>query len=173
MPYLAHKLCCLDPVVPVAAISDEANCSWLHQSHHCSCDTGFYALLKPRHNVHIIIFVLFDKCQTLCISIQNCMQPVGSLQKAPDMSGDHVYHVHSRHVWFFFHFNNKISWSVIFIRSYSSIVIHLLLSDTLRDHWTISPLCTGKFIVISQPLTMYKVQPCSRTMIQIIYQQQT
>ena len=35
MPYLPHKTCCPDPVVLAAAIPDEANCSWLHQSHHC------------------------------------------------------------------------------------------------------------------------------------------
>ena len=37
MPYLPHKTCCPDPVVSAAAIPDEANCSWLHQSHHCEC----------------------------------------------------------------------------------------------------------------------------------------
>ena len=31
MPYLLHKTC-PDPVASVAAIPDEANCSWLHQS---------------------------------------------------------------------------------------------------------------------------------------------
>ena len=33
--YLPHKTCCPDPVASAAAIPDEANCSWLHQSHHC------------------------------------------------------------------------------------------------------------------------------------------
>ena len=36
MPYLPHKTCCPDPVASAAAIPDEANCSWLHQSHHCA-----------------------------------------------------------------------------------------------------------------------------------------
>ena len=36
MPYLPHKTCCADPVASAAAIPDEANCSWLHQSHHCA-----------------------------------------------------------------------------------------------------------------------------------------
>ena len=35
MPYLPHKTCCPDPVASAAAIPDEANCSWLHQSNHC------------------------------------------------------------------------------------------------------------------------------------------
>ena len=35
MPYLPYKTCCVDPVSSAAAILDEANCSWLHQSHHC------------------------------------------------------------------------------------------------------------------------------------------
>ena len=35
MPYLPHKTWCPDPVASAAAIPDEANCSWLHQSHHC------------------------------------------------------------------------------------------------------------------------------------------
>ena len=35
MPYLPHKTCCPDTVASAAAIPDEANCSWLHQSHHC------------------------------------------------------------------------------------------------------------------------------------------
>ena len=35
MPYFPHKTCCPDPVASAAAIPDEANCSWLHQSHHC------------------------------------------------------------------------------------------------------------------------------------------
>ena len=34
MFYLTQKLCCLDPVALAAAISNDANCSWLHQSHH-------------------------------------------------------------------------------------------------------------------------------------------
>ena len=33
--YLPHKTCCPYPVTSAAAIPDEANCSWLHQSHHC------------------------------------------------------------------------------------------------------------------------------------------
>ena len=37
MPYLPHKTWCPDPVASAAAIPDEANCSWLHQSHHCDC----------------------------------------------------------------------------------------------------------------------------------------
>ena len=35
MSYLPHITCCPDPVASAAAIPDEANCSWLHQSHHC------------------------------------------------------------------------------------------------------------------------------------------
>ena len=43
MPYLPHKTCCPDPVASAAAISNEVNCSWLHQSHHCDileCNNG-------------------------------------------------------------------------------------------------------------------------------------
>ena len=35
MPHLPHKTCFPDPVASSVAIPDEANCSWLHQSHHC------------------------------------------------------------------------------------------------------------------------------------------
>ena len=33
MSYLPNNVCSLDPVAAVAVISDEANCSWLYQSH--------------------------------------------------------------------------------------------------------------------------------------------
>ena len=39
MPYFPHETCCPDPVASAAAIPDEANCSWLHQSHHCDTET--------------------------------------------------------------------------------------------------------------------------------------
>ena len=35
MPYLPYKTRCPDQVASAATIPDEANCSWLHQSHHC------------------------------------------------------------------------------------------------------------------------------------------
>ena len=54
---------------------------------------------------------------------------------------------------------------------FSSVL--LLLTDTLRDHWTIGPLCTGRSLTIPQSVTVYEVQPWSRTMIQLICQQQT
>ena len=40
MPYLPHNTCYPDPVPSAAAISDEANCSWFHQSHHCDLNAG-------------------------------------------------------------------------------------------------------------------------------------
>ena len=47
MPYLPHKTCCPDPVASAAAIPDEANCSWLHQSHHCAYDQRAFSPLDP------------------------------------------------------------------------------------------------------------------------------
>ena len=52
MSYLPHKTCCPDPVASVAAIPDEANCSWLHQSHHCefgSCVYIYRQIFNIRH----------------------------------------------------------------------------------------------------------------------------
>ena len=45
MSNLPHKSCCLDAVASMAAMSDEANCNWLHQSRlslrwrHNGCDS--------------------------------------------------------------------------------------------------------------------------------------
>ena len=40
MSYLPQKTCCPGPVASTAAIPDEANCSWLHHSHHCEEPSG-------------------------------------------------------------------------------------------------------------------------------------
>ena len=77
------------------------------------------------------------------------------------------------YIWVGMDCDNRIWQKRCFLKfAYS---VHLLLTDILRDHWTIGPLCTGKSLTISQPMTaykLYKVQPWSRTMIQIISQQQ-
>ena len=46
MPYFPHKTCCPDPVASAAAIPDEANCSWLHQS------LWTMSLIRLNHNPH-------------------------------------------------------------------------------------------------------------------------
>ena len=52
MPYFPHKTCCPDPVASAAAIPDEANCSWLHQSHHCEIVLYFL------HSISILSFYI-------------------------------------------------------------------------------------------------------------------
>ena len=56
MPYLPHKTCCPDPVASAAAIPDEANCSWFHQSHHCDDIQHLSCWIYFRNNKMMITF---------------------------------------------------------------------------------------------------------------------
>ena len=53
---LTTKKCCPDPVASAVAISDEANCSWLHQSHHC--DYLAIRLRPPKHLKYMCVYVI-------------------------------------------------------------------------------------------------------------------
>ena len=56
-PTYHKKTCCPDLVASAAAISDEANCSWLHQSHHC--DYWAISLRPPQHLKYMCVYVIF------------------------------------------------------------------------------------------------------------------
>ena len=60
MPYLPHKTCCPDHVASPAAIPDEANCSWLHQSHHC----GYMFPWTEKHFIWHWMVMAIDQVMT-------------------------------------------------------------------------------------------------------------
>ena len=64
--YWVLSRCCPDRVASAAAIPDEANCSWLHQSHHC--ENMRQAIIFSNDDPHFQMYISAPKIVNLLVA---------------------------------------------------------------------------------------------------------